>query len=113
LSDQCGTMTPTQANTMARWAFTPGHLGALTRFIPFELVDDVLDHPGRRDRKRSVSAHVAVYFVLALALFADSSYRRVWDTLVGAVRQAGHTVAEGTDGEIAAGGHGTEFGPGP
>ncbi|MBV9025676.1 MAG: transposase, partial [Streptomycetaceae bacterium] len=94
-------MTLTQTITTACGVFAPGHLGALTRFAPFELVDDVLDHPGRRGRKRSVPARVAVYFVLALALFADSSYGRVWDTLVGAVRQAGHTVAAVTEAGLA------------
>jgi hypothetical protein len=94
-------MTLTQAITTACGVFAPGHLGALTRFVPFELVDDVLDRPGRRGRIRSVPPRVAVYFVLALALFPESSYGRVWDTLVGAVRQAGHAVAAVTEAGLA------------
>lgn len=101
MPDQSGTMTLTQAITTACGVFAPGHLGALTRFIPFELVDDVLDRPGRRGRIRSVPSRVAVYFVLALALFPENSYGRVWDTLVGAVRQAGHVVVAVTEAGLA------------
>jgi len=43
LPDQCATMTLTQTITTARGLFAPGHLGALTRFVPFELVDDLID----------------------------------------------------------------------
>ncbi|WP_369395310.1 transposase domain-containing protein [Streptomyces sp. CG1] len=81
--------------------FAPGHLGALTRYLPFELVDDALDRPGRRGRTRTVPARVAVYFVLALALFPDASYGRVWDTLAGALRQAGRLVASVTAAGLA------------
>jgi Insertion element 4 transposase N-terminal/Transposase DDE domain len=94
-------MTLHQTITTAGGAFSPGHLGALTRYLPFELVDDVLDRPGRRGRKSSVPGRVAVYFVLALALFADASYRRVWDTLTGAVRLAGAVVALVTEAGLA------------
>lgn len=96
MPDQCGTTTLTQAVTTACGVFAPGHLGALTRYLPFELVDDVLDRPGRRGRTRTVPARAAVYFVLALALFPGASYSRVWDTLAGALRQAGHLVASVT-----------------
>ncbi|MDH6130377.1 hypothetical protein P3T39_007370 [Kitasatospora sp. GP82] len=101
MPDQCGTMTLIQTLTTACGAFAPGHLGALTRFVPFELVDDVLDRPGRRGRTRTVPARVAVYFVLALALFTDASYERVWDTLTGALRQAGRLVAAVTEAGLA------------
>jgi hypothetical protein len=86
LTDQCGTTTLTQTFTTACGVFAPGHLGALTRYLPFELVDDVFDRPGRRGRTRTVPARVAVYFVLALALFPDASYGRVWDTRWAACR---------------------------
>jgi hypothetical protein len=48
-----------------------------------------------------VPARVAVYFVLALALFPGASYGRVWDTLAGALRQAGHLVASVTAAGLA------------
>jgi hypothetical protein len=101
LPDQCATMTLTQTITTARGLFAPGHLGALTRFVPFELVDDLLDRPGRRGRMRQVPMRVAVYFVLALALFPDLSYAGVWGTLTGAVGQLGHRVAALSDAGLA------------
>ncbi|MEU1275951.1 transposase domain-containing protein [Streptomyces sp. NPDC005799] len=63
---------------MACGVFAPGHLGALTRYLSFELADDVLDRPGPRGRTRTVPTRVAVYFVLALVLFPGASYGRVW-----------------------------------
>jgi hypothetical protein len=66
LPDQLGTMTLTQTITAARGLFAPGHLGALTRFAPFELVDDILERLGRRGRGAGVPGRVAVYFVLAV-----------------------------------------------
>lgn len=101
MPDQCGTTTLTHTVTTACGLFAPGHLGALTRFVPFELVDDLLDRPGRRERIRLVPSRVAVYFVLALALFPECSYGRVWDTLVGAVREAGRRVAAVTESGLA------------
>jgi hypothetical protein len=94
-------MTLTQTITTARGLFAPGHLGALTRFAPFELVDDLLDRSGRRGRMRQVPMRVAVYFVLALSLFPDLSYAGVWGTLTGAVGHMGHRVAALTDAGLA------------
>ena len=37
-----GTTTITRTVTVAAVVFGPGHLGELTRYLPFELVDDVL-----------------------------------------------------------------------
>ena len=54
MTDQFGTTTLSQTFTTACGVFAPGHLGALTRYLPFELVDDVLDQPGRRGRTRSI-----------------------------------------------------------
>ena len=36
------TTTLTRTITVAAGVFAPGHLGELTRYLPFELVDDVL-----------------------------------------------------------------------
>lgn len=44
---------------------------------------------------------VAVYFVLALALFPALSYAGVWGTLTGAVAQMGHQVAALTEAGLA------------
>ena len=63
--------------------YAPGHLGELTRYLPFELVDAVLEETRRRERRlRVLPSRVGVYFVLALGLFPGLGYRRVWDKLV-------------------------------
>ncbi|WP_157537561.1 IS4 family transposase [Kitasatospora azatica] len=62
--------------------FAPGHLGELTRIIPFEMVDEVLAQTGAVQRRiRLVPARVTVYLLLAAALFAGLGYRQVFDRL--------------------------------
>ena len=62
--------------------YAPGHLGELTRYLPFELVDDVLELTGTVQRRlRDLPSRVGVYFVLALGLFPRLGYARVWDKL--------------------------------
>jgi hypothetical protein len=58
-------------------------VGVLTRVFPPELVDGVVAEAGRRERRhRLLPARVVVYYVLALALFADASYEEVMRQLV-------------------------------
>jgi hypothetical protein len=58
-------------------------IGVLTRVFPPELVDGVVAEVGRAERRhRLLPARVVVYYVLALALFADSSYEEVMRQLV-------------------------------
>ncbi|MGH2842252.1 MAG: IS4 family transposase [Solirubrobacteraceae bacterium] len=58
-------------------------VGALTRVFPPELVDGVVAQAGRTEqRSRLLPARVVVYYVLALALFADSAYEEVMRQLV-------------------------------
>jgi hypothetical protein len=58
-------------------------IGVLTRVFPPELVDGVVAEAGRRERRqRLLPARVVVYYVLALALFADKSYEEVMRQLV-------------------------------
>jgi hypothetical protein len=58
--------------------FAPGHLGELTRHLPFELVDDVLAQTRTtRQRLRALPSRTGVYFVLALGLFPQTGYARV------------------------------------
>ncbi|MEU3049868.1 transposase domain-containing protein [Streptomyces sp. NPDC006984] len=60
----------------------PGHLGELSQVVDFDLVDAVLAETGAREKRvRLLPARVVVYFVLALALFEDCSYRAVWGKL--------------------------------
>ncbi|GAB3654565.1 hypothetical protein GCM10027589_13330 [Actinocorallia lasiicapitis] len=82
---------------VASGVFAPGHLGELTRFLPFELVDAVLAETGMVEhRLRKLPSRVGVYFVLALGLFPDLGYLRVWDMLVAGWsgdRSVGQSVA--------------------
>ncbi|WP_328988392.1 IS4 family transposase [Kribbella sp. NBC_01245] len=80
---------------MAEGAFAPGHLGELTQFIPFEMVDEALAQTGRTQaRVRDLPARVVVYLVLAGCLFSDRGYGQVWHRLVAGLH--GLTVATPT-----------------
>lgn len=68
--------------TVAAGVFAPGHLGELTRLIPFEMVDDVLATTRRtQTRVRLLPARVVVYLLLAGCLFGELGYRQVWSKL--------------------------------
>jgi Insertion element 4 transposase N-terminal len=41
----------TRSITVAAGVFAPGHLGELTRVVPFELVDAMLEESGGRERR--------------------------------------------------------------
>ena len=76
---QSATATITHAVTVAGGIFAPGHLGELTQYLPFELVDDVLGHTKTVQRRlRLLPSRAGVYFVLALAMFPQLGYARVW-----------------------------------
>ena len=56
--------------TAAAGVYAPGHIGELTQYLPFELVDDVLSETKTVQRRlRDLPSRVGVYFVLALMLF--------------------------------------------
>jgi hypothetical protein len=58
-------------------------IGVLTRVFPPDVVDAVVAEAGRRERRvRLLPARVVVYYVLAMALFADASYEEVMRQLV-------------------------------
>jgi hypothetical protein len=79
---QSATTTITRTVTVAAGVFAPGHLGELTRYLPFELVDDVLEQTRTVQRRlRDLPSRVGVYFVLALGLFPRLGYTRVWTKL--------------------------------
>ena len=62
--------TITRAVTAAGGVFGPGHLGELTQYLPFELVDDVLEQTRTVQRRlRLLPSRAGVYFVLALGMF--------------------------------------------
>ena len=63
-------------------------IGILTRTVPRFIVDEVLAETGRKEKRvRLLPAHVVVYFVMALALFADG-YDEVMRSLVHGLRFA-------------------------
>jgi hypothetical protein len=69
--------------TVAAGRFAPGHLGELTRIVPFEMVDAALAETGRvQTRVRALPSRVVVYLLLAAALFAECGYRQVWARLI-------------------------------
>src|SRR5690606_9011837 len=87
--------TFTRTVTVAAGVFAPGHLGGLTPFLPFELVDDVLEQTGTvQQRLRDLPSRVGVYFVLAMGLFPGLGYGQVWAKLTaGLAGLAGLAVA--------------------
>ena len=79
---QSATTTITRTITVAAGVFAPGHLGELTRYLPFELVDDILEQTKTTQRRlRELPSRVGVYFVLALGLFPRLGYAQVWAKL--------------------------------
>ncbi len=79
---QSATTTITRAVTVAAGVFAPGHLGELTQFLPFELVDDVLEQTRTVQRRlRDLPSRVGVYFLLALGMYPRLGYARVWAKL--------------------------------
>jgi hypothetical protein len=81
-----------RAVTVAAGVFAPGHLGELTQWLPFEVVDDVLARTKTTQRRlRALPSRAGVYFVLALGLFPHLGYARVWGKLTAGL--AGLEVA--------------------
>lgn len=77
----------TRTVTVAAGPFAAGHLGELTRLLPFEMIDEVLTATRRtQQRIRLLPARVVVYLLIAGCLFADLGYRQVWSKLVAGLR---------------------------
>lgn len=61
-------------------------LGVIAKYFPREKVDAVLERTKRTSiRERDLPAYVVVYYVIALALFMNSSYREVLRCLLEGV----------------------------
>jgi hypothetical protein len=87
LRTQSATTTITHAVTVAAGVFAPGHLGELTQYLPFELVDDVLEQTRTvQHRLRDLPSRTGVYFLLALGMFPRLGYARVWAKLTAGLR---------------------------
>jgi hypothetical protein len=82
LRTQSATVSITHAATVAAGVYAPGHLGELTQYLPFELIDDVLEQTRTVQRRlRLLPSRAGVYFVLALGMFPRLGYARVWGKL--------------------------------
>jgi hypothetical protein len=88
---------------VAAGAFAPGHIGELTRIVPFEMVDTALAETGARQRRvRALPSRVVVYLLLAAALFADLGYGQVWARMISGLGGCGGlAVAVPTAGALA------------
>src|SRR5260370_7274489 len=65
--------------TVAAGVLAPGHLGELTRYLPFELADDVLESSRTVQRRmRALPPRVRIYFVLPMTMFPGMGYLRAW-----------------------------------
>jgi hypothetical protein len=86
--------TITRTITVAAGSFAPGHLGELTRIVPFELADAVLEEvPGARERRvRLLPSRAGLYFLLAMCLFPRVGYLGVWGKLTAALDGMGLAV---------------------
>ncbi|WP_405690167.1 IS4 family transposase [Streptomyces sp. NBC_00057] len=68
-------------------------LGVVTRWVPPELVAEVLEKCGVRDKKSgALPAGFMVYFTLALALFQQDSYDDVAEQLVGSMLELSESI---------------------
>lgn len=62
-------------------------LGVITKTFPRNAIDAVLSSSGRTSiRNRDLPAHVVVYYVIALALYMQSSYREVLRCLLEGIK---------------------------
>src|SRR3954452_976147 len=88
---------------VAAGPFAPGHIGELTRIVPFEMVDAVLAQTRARQRRvRDLPSRVVVYLLLAAGLFADLGYGQVWTRMIaGLGGSGGLSVAVPTAGALA------------
>jgi hypothetical protein len=88
--NQSAMITVPRLVTVAAGVFAPGHLGELTRYLPFELADDVLETTRTSQRRlRKLPSRAGVYFVLAMTLFPGIGYLKVWDKMTAALEDLG------------------------
>ena len=83
-------MSVTRTITVAAGPFAPGHLGELTRVVPFELVDCLVDEARVRERRlRDLPSRAGVYFLLAMCLFPRAGCPAVWGKLTAGLAGLG------------------------
>lgn len=65
-------------------------LGVLADVVPRDLIEDVLNETGKREKRtRLLPAHVVVRFCQAMCLFFDDDYEEVMRKLVGSLQSMG------------------------
>jgi Insertion element 4 transposase N-terminal/Transposase DDE domain len=86
---------------VAGGCFAPGHLGELTRIVPFEMVDAALNETGAvQQRLRLLPSRVVVYLLLAAGLFTEIGFAQVWARLCAGLD--GRAVAVPSPSALAA-----------
>ena len=86
--------------TVAAGRFAPGHLGELTRLVPFEMVDAALAETGTTQKRlRDLPSRVVIYLLLAACLFPEVGYPGVWRKLAAGLD--GLPTASPTAGALA------------
>ena len=89
-------MSVTTTITVAAGVFAAGHLGELTRIVPFELADAVLEEEGGLEKRvRLVPSRAGLYFLLAMCLFPQAGYQGVWGKLIAGLRVLGLAAPSG------------------
>jgi hypothetical protein len=78
-------MSVARTIVVAAGAFAPGHLGELTRIVPFELADALIDEGRARERRLLLPSRTGMYFLLAMCLFPRDGYLGVRGRLTAAV----------------------------
>lgn len=74
---------------VAAGRFAPGHVGELTRIVPFEMVDAALESArATQARLRELPSRVVVYLLLSACLFPGIGYTRVWAKLTAGLEGA-------------------------
>jgi hypothetical protein len=87
----------TRVVTVAAGVFAPGHLGELTRIVPFEMVDAALAETAAvQQRLRKLPSRVVVYLLLAAGLFAEVGYLGVWRKLTAGLDPVAVPAVSGT-----------------
>jgi Insertion element 4 transposase N-terminal len=81
-------------------------LGVLASWVPRDAVDEAIEATGKTAKRKGgkLPPHVMVYFVMALALFAEEDYEEVWARLTETLAEWGcwdPAQAEVTTGGIA------------
>lgn len=62
-------------------------LGVISKYFPIDIINKALEKTDKADkRKRNMPGHVVIYYVIALALYMEVSYREVLRCLLEGIR---------------------------